>query len=149
MATWIYAVWAFAAGVLIPVMATLSGSLGRVLGSGEWAAVVVFGVAFAACLAFALIGQHTPPFAALRNARPEQLASGLIVAFYVISATYLTPRFGVAPTVLCVVVAQIVTAALIGQFGWFGAPRQTIDLVRAGGLCLMVVGLLTFQLRRA
>jgi transporter family-2 protein len=143
-----FGVWAFAAGVLIPVMATLNGGLGRGLGSAEWAAVILFAVALAASLLVALVRLPSPPLAELQNARPEQFTGGLIVAFYVLTATYLTPRFGVAPTVLCVVVAQIVTSTLIGHFGWMGAPRQPVDLLRAFGLALMVGGLGLTQIRR-
>ncbi len=149
MTVWTYAAWAFAAGALIPVMAALSGSLGRTLGSPEWTPVILFAVALLAALTFAIASRHAPPFGALRSARPEQLASGLIVFFYLISVTYLTPRFGVGPTVFCVVVAQILVSAAIGQFALFGAPRQVLDLPRLAGMALMIGGLMLFQMRRA
>ena len=148
MTTWIYAGWAFAAGMLIPVMATLSGGLGRALGSPEWATVVLFVVGLAAALAFAMLNAAQPDWTAFGRAPPLQYAGGLIVAFYALSATYLTPRFGVGPTVLLVVTAQVITSALIGQFGWLGAPRRPIDLLQGAGLVLTVVGVMMVQLRR-
>ncbi len=86
---------------------------------------------------------------AFGRARPEQFAGGAIVAFYVLSVTYLTPRFGVAPTVLAAVSAQVATSAVVGHFGWLGAPRQPLDLTRAAGLALMLGGLVLAQPRRA
>lgn len=148
MTTWIYAGWAFAAGMLIPVMATLNGGLGRGLGSPEWATVVLFAVGLAAALTIAALKSTPLHWGSFRHVPPIQYVGGLIVAFYALSATYLTPRFGVGPTVLFVVVAQILTSALIGQFGWFGAPRQPIDMQRAVGLALTVLGVLMVQVRR-
>ncbi len=144
-----YAAWAFAAGALIPVMAALNGGLGRTLGSGPWAAVVLFAVGLCASLAVAAAGGQGPQVQALGQARPVAYAGGLIVAFYVLSVTWLAPRFGVGPTILCAVTAQIVTSALIGQFGWLGAPRQPLDAVRLIGLALMAGGLVLTQLRPA
>jgi bacterial/archaeal transporter family-2 protein len=143
-----YGAWAFAAGVLIPVMAAWNGALGRALGSTTWAAAILFAVGLAVTLPLALANGGWPADG-LPRARPEQFLSGLVVAFYVLTATHLAPRFGVGPTILFVVTAQIVTAALISHFGWLGAPRQPVDWVRGAGLLLMVGGLALTQLRRA
>ena len=143
-----YGAWAFAAGVLIPVMAAWNGALGRALGSTTWAAAILFAVGLAATLPLALANGGWPADG-LARARPEQFLGGLVVAFYVLTATHLAPRFGVAPTVLFVVTAQIVTAAVISHFGWLGAPRQPIDALRALGLMLMIGGLALTQLRRS
>ncbi|HVY33465.1 MAG TPA: DMT family transporter [Caulobacteraceae bacterium] len=148
MTTWIYAAWAFVAGALIPVMATLNGGLGRGLGSPQWATVVLMAVGLATALSFAALSGVGPNWTALRQAPFHQYLGGLMVAFYGVSATYLTPRFGVGPTVLFVVAAQIVISSLIGQFGWLGAPRQPIDVQRAIGLALMIVGVMLVQIRR-
>jgi transporter family-2 protein len=135
--------------VLIPVMAALNGGLGRAINSSGWATVVLFTVALGFSLVVAVAGSGAPPLGSLGNAGPEQFAGGLVVAFYVLTATYLAPRFGVGPTVLFVVMAQILTAAMIGHFGWLGAPRQPIDLLRAAGLVLMIAGLALTQIKRA
>ncbi len=92
---WAFAGWAFAAGMLIPVMAALNGALGRAIGSPTWAAVALFAIGLVATLAFTLATSGGPPFATLSRARPEQFLGGLIVAFYVLSVTYLTPKRGV------------------------------------------------------
>ena len=147
--SWLYGPWAFAAGMLIPVMAALNGSLGRAISSPAWAAVTLFALGLAITLLFALATSGAPPLRAFSGARPEHLVGGFVVAFYVLSVTWLTPRFGVAPTVLAVVVAQIATSAVVGHFGWLGAPRQPLDLPRIAGLALMLGGLVLAQPRRA
>jgi transporter family-2 protein len=148
MTTWGYGLWAFCAGVLIPVMAALNARLGRGIGSPGWATALLCAVALAASVAFAVASSGAPPVAQLSRAPPTQLLAGLVMSFYVLSATYLAPRFGLAPTILLVVVAQIVTSATVSHFGWLGAPRQPIDLIKAAGIVLMIAGVGLVQWRR-
>src|SRR5580693_5167064 len=113
MTTWGYGAWAFCAGVLIPVMAAQNAHLGRSIGSPGWATALLCAVALAASLVFAVVSSGAPPVAQLSRAPLTQLLAGLVMSFYVLSATYLAPRFGLAPTILLVVVAQIVTSATV------------------------------------
>jgi transporter family-2 protein len=141
-----YAALALFAGVLIPIMAALSGAMGRAFGNPSLAALLVTGGAFLAVLAFTVAtGSARWPENLLHAATPLQLAAGLGMAFYVISITYLAPRFGVGNAVMLVVAAQIASSAAIDHFGLFGAPQRPIDWLRAAGLAIMVVGVVIAQ----
>jgi bacterial/archaeal transporter family-2 protein len=142
-----YAALALLAGVLIPIMAALSGAMGRTLGNPSAAALIVSGGAFLMVLAYTLAngGAHFS-LASLQRATPLQLVSGFAMAFYVLSIVYLAPRFGVGNAVMLVVAAQIASSAAIDHFGLFGAPQKPIDALRAGGLAIMVVGVVIAQL---
>ena len=142
-----FALWAAAAGALIPVMAVLNGRLGRGLGEPLHAPVILFVVGLLACVATALLSTRSLPNPVmLADVNALNLAGGLIVAFYVISATLLAPRFGVGNFILFAMVAQIILAALIDHFGWFGVTPRPVNLMRAGGITLLLVGLLITQL---
>jgi len=142
-----FALWAAAAGALIPVMAVLNGRLGRGLGEPLHAPVILFVVGLLACVATALLSTRSLPNPVmLADVNALNLAGGLIVAFYVISATLLAPRFGVGNFILFAMVAQIVVAALIDHFGWFGVTPRPVNLMRAGGITLLLLGLLITQL---
>lgn len=134
------------AGVLIPIMAALSGAMGRALGNAQIASLLVITGAFLMVLAFTLAtaGQGFS-WARLSDATPLQLVSGLAMAFYVLSITYLAPRFGVGNAVMLVVAGQIASSAVIDHFGLFGAPHKPIDLMRAAGLVIMVIGVVIAQ----
>ena len=82
----------------------------------------------------------------LKSATPLQLVAGFGMAFYLLSITFLAPRFGVGNAVMLVVAGQIVSSAMIDHFGLFGAPHRPIDLMRASGLAIMVVGVVIAQL---
>jgi len=73
---------------------------------------------------------------------------GVFVAFYVLSITWVAPRFGVGNAVAFVLLGQLISMAAIDQFGLLGAPTHTITLQRCIGLILMSVGVF-LAVRRA
>jgi transporter family-2 protein len=141
-----YALWAMAAGAFIPVMAVLNARLGRSLGEPLQAVFILFAVGFVvsgvACL---LLTGSLPSVRALTQIPFVNLSGGLIVAFYVLSVTLLAPRFGIGNAILFVMVAQIFTSTAIDHFGMFGAIVRPVSLLRAGGLAVLLLGLVISQ----
>ncbi|MCX7359572.1 MAG: DMT family transporter [Alphaproteobacteria bacterium] len=134
-------------GILIPIMAALSGGLGRTIDSPWMAAAIVSGGGFALTLAFALLnGGANISWEALQQAKPAQLLAGAGFAFYLLSITWVGPRFGIGNAVMFVLAGQIISSALIDHFGLFGAPQKPIDLLRASGLVIMAVGIAIAQI---
>ena len=142
-----YAALSTVAGVLIPIMASLSGALGRTLDNPWAASTIVITGAFATVLAVTLAtGSAHVSLDLLRQARPLQLAAGMGIAFYLLSATWLTPRFGVGNFVMFVLAGQLIISAAIDQFGLFGAMRKPVDLLRVAGLAIMACGVVITQM---
>lgn len=129
-----------ATGIGIPVMATLSATLGARYGSSAFAASVLFLVALAISVAFlfAVEGGLKP----LANPRPAFYfyLGGMFVAFYVLSITWVAPQFGVGNAVAFVILGQLISMAVIDHFGLLGAATHVITLQRSIGLVLMTVG---------
>lgn len=133
-------------GILIPIMAALSGALGRTLDNPWAAAAIVSGGAFALVLAFTLAtGSMNVSWEALRQAKPLQLLAGVGFAFYLLSITWVGPRFGIGNAVMFVLGGQIISSAIIDHFGLFGAPHKPIDAMRAAGLAIMAAGIVIAQ----
>ncbi len=64
-------------GILIPIMAALSGALGRTLDNPWIAAAIVSGGGFVVVLAFALLsGSMSVSWESLQQARPLPICSG-------------------------------------------------------------------------
>lgn len=144
----IYAAWAALAGVLIPVMAALQGTMGRAIQSPLHASLIAAGMAIVAVgIAFAAIRPPMPANQLLATVPPLAWVGGMAMGFYAISATVLAPRFGVGNFVMCAVVAQLVASTVIDQFGLFGAPLHPVDLKRLIGLVLLGVGAVLIALR--
>ena len=134
-----YAAIMLLAGIGIPVLAALNAALGVRIGSPAAAATVLFVVAFlvsAATLVFA----GSSAFSKLVDAPKHLLLAGALIAFYVLSITYIAPHFGVGYAVFFVLLGQLISAATIDHFGLFGANVSPLTLTRAGGIALMATG---------
>jgi len=144
--TSLYVALSLLGGVFIPITAALSGAMGRTLGNPNTAAFITIAGAFLLVLAVTLATHGAGvSLTALRQVPALQLAAGFGIAFYILSITYVAPRFGVGNAIMLVVAAQIASSAAIDQFGLFGAPQKPIDMLRAAGLAIMVVGVVIAQ----
>jgi len=131
-------------GVCIPVMAAWNSKLGTQLESPWAAAFILFVLGGIVCgIAMIVLGL---PKQGWFSATPLYYAGGLIVALYILSITWTAPRIGVANAVFFVLLGQIVSAALIDQFGLFGALKSPLTTQRIIGIGLMLIG--TFLARR-
>jgi bacterial/archaeal transporter family-2 protein len=134
-----------AAGIGIPVFAALNGQLGGRIGVPAAAMVVAFGVALVAGVAALLLLGQGRSLARVPGHPPHLYLAGLLIVFYVLSVTWVAPRFGVGNAIFFVLLGQMISAALIDQFGLFGAAVRPISLERLAGLGLMTGGLVLIQ----
>lgn len=140
-----YAIIMTLAGIGIPVLAALNAQLGGRIGSPAAAATVLFVIAFAVSLGVALI-VAPQGFAQLTGAPKHLFLAGALVAFYILSITYIAPHFGIGNAVFFVLLGQLISAALIDHFGLFGAQVSPVSLTRAAGISTMVIGVWLTQL---
>ena len=139
-------IWAALAGAFIPVMAILNGRLGKSMGEALHASVILFGVGFLFCVTVALVLTKSLPHATdLANAKPIEYLGGFIVGFYVISATLLAPRIGLANFIVCAVSAQIIISVVIDHFGLLGAMVRPVSMTRLIGIGLLIAGIIVTQ----
>ena len=140
-------IWAALAGAFIPVMAILNGRLGKSMGEALHASVILFGVGFLFCLTVALVLTKSLPHATdLANAKPIEYLGGFIVGFYVISATLLAPRIGLANFIVCAVSAQSIISVVIDHFGLLGAMVRPVSMTRLIGIGLLIAGIIVTQI---
>lgn len=139
-----YAIVMLLAGVGIPVLAALNAALGSRIGSPVAASVVLFAIAFTTALIMFGLGAFKPSGSIL--AAPKHLfLAGVLIAFYVLSITFIAPRFGVGNAVFFVLLGQLISAAAIDHFGLFGAQISPLSAARAGGIALMAAGVYLTQ----
>lgn len=136
---WAYAGVMFLAGIGVPMLAALNAALGVRIGSPWAAATVLFAVAFV-CAAITALISGPQALSRLPEAPRHLLLAGVLIAFYVLSITYVAPRFGVGNAVFFVLLGQLVSAAAIDQFGLFGARVTPLTLTRATGIAVMAIG---------
>ncbi len=132
-----------AAGIGIPVLAALNAALGQRLGSPVAAGVILFLVALATTsIVFFFSGASLK---GALSAPPHLFLAGTLVAFYVLTITWVAPTFGVGNAVFFVLIGQLISAALIDHYGLFGAVRHPLTLARASGIGVMAAGVFLTQ----
>ena len=139
-----YAVIMLIAGMGIPTLAALNAALGQHIGSPSAAAVILFLVAMLCAVVVSVITGPGPILQA-SDAPKHLFLGGALVAFYVLSITYIAPHFGVGNAVFFVLIGQMISAAAIDHFGLFGAQVSPLSLTRAAGLSLMGIGVWVTQ----
>ncbi|MEW2913762.1 DMT family transporter [Leisingera sp. JC11] len=140
-----YALIMLAAGLGIPVLAALNAALGKLIGSPASAAVVLFLIALIATVLYALVA-GPQALAKIPTAPKHLFLAGVLVAFYVLSITYVAPHFGVGNAVFFVLIGQLISAAAIDHFGLFGAQVSPLTLTRAAGISVMALGVWITQM---
>lgn len=134
-----YAFVMLIAGVGIPLLAALNAALGQHMGAPAAAATILFGVALlGSAVVWGVTGAAGMSLAA--TAPKHLFLAGLLVAFYVLSVTWIAPRFGVGNAVFFVLLGQLISAAAIDHFGLFGARISPLTLTRATGIAVMAIG---------
>ena len=130
-----------ATGIGILIMAALSATLGSTYESPAFAACILFLVALLISVAFLFaVEGGLKTFPNNVNLPFYFYLAGAFVAFYVLSVTWVAPKFGVGNAVAFVLLGQLISMAAIDQFGLLGAPTHAITSPRFIGLILMSVG---------
>ena len=132
-------VFSLAAGIAGAAQASISGALGRRVGTVGAAG---FGVILAAVLVIALalvLGRGGSVVAAIHE--PLWLwLGGLFGAMILLAIAYAPPRIGTFATVALLIAGQLAAGALIDAFGWLGSPRIPVTITRVVGLLLVAAG---------
>jgi transporter family-2 protein len=140
-----YAAIMLAAGIGVPVLAALNAQLGGRIGAPAAAASVLFAIALLASVGVLLITAGPTPLRSLVGQPAHLFLGGVLVAFYVLSITWIAPRFGIGNAIFCVLLGQLLSAAAIDHFGLMGASPRPLDGLRILGLVLMAVGVALAQ----
>ncbi|MEJ6395094.1 DMT family transporter [Gymnodinialimonas sp. 2305UL16-5] len=135
----------FLAGIGIPLLAALNARLGANIGSPAAAATVLFVVAFATA-AVTMVVTGADALRAVASQPKHLFLAGVLIAFYVLSITFIAPTFGVGNAVFFVLLGQLVSAAAIDHFGLFGAQVTPVSGIRLIGIAVMAAGVALTQL---
>lgn len=128
------------AGIGIPIMAALNSHLGAKLGSSALATALLFFVGFTLSFAFLLKTEGVPGNIFRANIPWYFYLGGLLVAFYVLSVTWVAPQYGVGNAISFVLLGQLIAISLIDHYGLLGAQQSLLDGKRLVGLAMMIVG---------
>ena len=141
-----YVLTLLAAGIGIPILAAMNAGLGQRIGAPFAAYIVLFLIALGCAVVVSFLTGSLPALAHIASAPKALMLAGVLVAFYVLSITWVAPKFGVGNAIFCVLLGQLLSAAVIDHFGLFGAQISPISRPRACGIGLMAAGVWLTQL---
>ena len=81
------------------------------------------------------------PFIPWRYAPAWQLVGGLFGATVVFNTILCVPHIGVLPTLMAMILGNLIMGCIIDHFGWFGIPVNLFTWRRFLGVLLVLLGL--------
>ena len=135
--------WSVLAGAAMSLQGVWNTRLSSRVGLYE-SNLIVRGIAFAlSVLAVLFLGKGN--FSALADVNKLYLFGGVLGI--VITITVMLAIKGMGPTVAIsvILIAQLLVAALIDAFGWFGSEKIPFGWQKYLGLGLMIAGVLCFK----
>jgi transporter family-2 protein len=142
----IFAAWSLLAGAGIPLIGVLNSGVARSVGNPFAATTVMFAVAAIVALGLTLPLYGHPTVAQLGSAPLVSYGAGLLIGFYVLSATLIIPRLGAASFIAYILIAQLLTSAVVDQLGLFNMARRPIDITKLVGLVVIVAGVAVMEI---
>jgi transporter family-2 protein len=140
---WPYLLFAFAAGVALPVQFGINAQLAAWLGSPVRAAFVSFLVGtIILAIASALVFKPLPSWGRLGDAPWWVWLGGAVGAFYVAGSIVSAPRLGAATLIGAIVAGQALASIVIDNFGWVGFEPKHVSAGRVAGMLLVGLGVL-------
>jgi transporter family-2 protein len=129
----------FAAGLAGAAQASVSGTLGKRVGSVQAAA---FGAIVAAVLlvGLAVVSGRGAGIADVIRQPAWLLISGVFGAGIVLTLANAPSRIGTFAAVALMIAGQLLAGALIDGFGWLGTERIPLTTSRVMGLILLTAG---------
>ena len=127
-----------AGGIAVGLQGPLTSLMSQRLGTMESVFIVHIGGALLAGIA--LLAARGGNLGAWRGVPWYALAAGSLGLVVLSAVSYTIPRIGVATTVTLIVVAQLITAALLDHFGLLGASVRLLDPSRLLGIAVLFVG---------
>jgi transporter family-2 protein len=133
-------VLALSAGLAGSVQAAVMGKLGERVGIFE---ALAFSTIVSVVVGFTVLLVVRQSVARIADAARQPVwlwLGGALSAFIVLSITVGPPRVGVTATVSLVIAGNLLMAALIDRFGWFGNERIALGWTRVLGILLLAAG---------
>jgi transporter family-2 protein len=133
-------VMSISAGFSGSVQAAALGKLGDRVGTVEAVGFSTL-VAATAGIAVLLVARRSLHGVAVSAHQPLWMwLGGILSAFIILSITFATPRIGVAAAIGLVITGNLLVAAAIDRFGWFGFESIPLHWTRVLGIVLLGAG---------
>jgi transporter family-2 protein len=142
----LFLIFAFLAGLALPIQFSINAQLRTVVGSPLVAATISFIVGAITLFTVSLFKAGFSLNKGIASA-PWWVWTGGVLGgtFYVLATIILIPRIGAGTTVALVLAGQIVASVLIDHFGLINVPIHLLSMPRILGAILVIIGVVLIQ----
>lgn len=142
----VFILFAFLAGVAIPIQFAINTQLREVVGSPFLAAAISFVVGSLFLAVVFLFVNGFPFFDKSVFRAPWWIwMGGVLGAFYVLASIVLMPKLGAAATVGFILAGQVVASIIIDHFGLIRVTTHALTGPRIFGAILIIIGAILVQ----
>ena len=127
-----------AGGVAVGLQSPLASMISQRLGVFESIFIVHFGGALAALVPLLFIGGGK--LGNWRSVPWYTLGAGIFGLVVIGAISYMIPRVGIAASIITLVAGQLLVGTILDHFGLLGAAQRSLDITRAVGLAIVLVG---------
>ena len=127
-----------AGGVAVGLQGPLASMIGQRLGILESVFIVHMGGALIAL--FPLLFYSGGKLAQWKQLPWYTLVAGAFGLVVISAISYMIPRVGVGAAVITIVAGQMLVSTVLDHFGWLGGIGRPMDLTRAIGLAVVLLG---------
>jgi bacterial/archaeal transporter family-2 protein len=127
-------------GVLLAIQAPTNALLGKASGSSIAAAFISFLIGTMALGAAVAVTSGKLFDPGLKQVPWYAWLGGFYGAFFVAAAAFAAPRVGLGVFLTAAIAGQLVAALVLDHYGLFGLARHPVNVTRAAGLLLVLVG---------
>jgi len=145
VAIWSYALFALAAGAMLPIQFGINAQLAQWVGGSARAALVSFVVGALGLLVAVLFAARGWPDRA-GDAPWWAWIGGLLGAFYVLGSIVTAPKLGATTLVALILAGQAVASLLVDHYGWVGFEEHPVNALRIAGVVLLAGGVALVRL---
>lgn len=136
----IYVALMLVAGLLFGLQSPINALLSRSVGTVEGSFLSFLGGTLA--LGALVLAAGRGNLAGAASVPLWQLAGGLLGALVVLNTILCVPHIGVLPTLMAMILGNLIMGCVIDHFGWFGIPVAAFTWRRFLGVLLVLLGLL-------
>ncbi len=131
---------ALCAGGLLPIQGAINSHLGKILNHPLQATFIsFFGAVIVLVLLLIGLSPSWPSVAQLKATPAVYFTGGIYGVIFVTAILTLTPRIGIANTLVATIIGQLIVSVALDHFGVFGLQRLPLNGYRVLG-CVGLVG---------
>ena len=125
-------------GIAVGLQAPMASMITQRLGIFESVLIVHLGGALIALLPLLFYGGGN--LSRWREMPWYTLLAGGFGLIVIAALSHMIPRIGVAGAVITIVAGQMLVSTVLDHFGWLGGMGRSLDLTRAVGMAVVLVG---------